>query len=231
MARVLVIDDDRSLQRALRLGLEAGGHEVTTASDGESGVVQAATDAPDAIILDIGLPDLDGLEVCRRIREWSDVPIIVLSATGTNDKKIVALNGGASDYVTKPFSMGELEARLRAVLRDRRVGVPEAGPTSVTAGPLEVDLVHHDARLDGRRVDLTAKEFGVLAYLARNAGRTCTYQMILHAVWGRGYGDEAGYIHTYVHRLRHKLDDDEGRLIQTLPGVGYTLAEPSIGTS
>lgn len=224
MARVLVIDDDRSLQRALRLGLEASGHEVTAASDGEAGIVHAATDAPDAVIVDLGLPDLDGLEVCRRIREWSDVPIIVLSATGAEATKIAALDDGASDYVTKPFSMGELDARLRAVLRDRRAGAPPPGPTTIAAGPLEVDLVHHDARLAGSRVELTAKEFAVLAYLARNAGRTCTYQMILREVWGRGYGEEAAYVHTYVHRLRQKLDDEDGRLIQTLPGVGYTLA-------
>lgn len=224
MARVLVIDDDRSLQRALRLGLEASGHEVTAAPDGETGIVHAATDDPDVVIVDLGLPDLDGLEVCRRLREWSDVPIIILSATGAETTKIAALDGGASDYVTKPFSMGELDARLRAVLRDRGTGTPPAGPTVVSVGALEVDLVHHDARLSERRVDLTAKEFAVLAYLARHAGRTCTYQMILREVWGRGYGEEAAYVHTYVHRLRQKLDDEQGRLIQTLPGIGYTLA-------
>ncbi len=223
MARILVIDDDRSLQRALRLGLEASGHEVIAAPDGETGVVHAATDDPDAVIVDLGLPDLDGLEVCRRIRQWSDVPIIILSATGAESTKIAALDGGASDYVTKPFSMGELDARLRAVLRDRQVGTPPLGPTEIDLGALEVDLVHHEARRLGRRVDLTAKEFSVLAYLARHAGRTCTYQMILREVWGRGYGGEAAYVHTYVHRLRQKLDDEEGRLIQTLPGVGYTL--------
>ena len=223
MARVLVIDDDRSLQRALRLGLEASGHEVTAAPDGQTGIVHAATAEPDAVIVDLGLPDFDGLEVCRRIREWSDVPIIILSATGAESTKIAALDGGASDYVTKPFSMGELDARLRAVLRDRGVTTTPPGPTSITLGALEVDLVHHDARVHGRRVDLTAKEFSVLAYLARHAGRTCTYQMILRAVWGRGYGEEAAYVHTYVHRLRQKLDDEDGRLIQTLPGIGYSL--------
>ncbi len=223
MARVLVIDDDRSLQRALRLGLEASGHEVTAAPDGQTGIVHAATAEPDAVIVDLGLPDFDGLEVCRRIREWSDVPIIILSATGAESTKIAALDGGASDYVTKPFSMGELDARLRAVLRDRGVTTTPPGPTSITLGALEVDLVHHDARVHGRRVDLTAKEFSVLAYLARHAGRICTYQMILRAVWGRGYGEEAAYVHTYVHRLRQKLDDEDGRLIQTLPGIGYSL--------
>ncbi|MHB1968800.1 MAG: response regulator transcription factor [Acidimicrobiales bacterium] len=223
MARVLVIDDDRSLQRALRLGLEANGHVVTAAPDGQTGIVQAATVDPDAVIVDLGLPDLDGLEVCRRIREWSDVPIIILSATGAESTKIAALDGGASDYVTKPFSMGELDARLRAVLRDRGVTTTPTAPTTFALGELEVDLVHHDARVHGRRVDLTAKEFSVLAYLARHAGRTCTYQMILREVWGRGYGEEAAYVHTYVHRLRQKLDDEDGRLIQTLPGIGYSL--------
>ncbi len=223
MARVLVIDDDRSLQRALRLGLESSGHTVTTASDGTSGIVHAAADSPEVIIVDLGLPDIDGLEVCRRIRQWSDLPIIVLSATGAESTKIAALDGGASDYVTKPFSMGELDARLRAVLRDRQHAVSPPDAPTLSVGPLRLDLIHHDAHLEGRRVELTAKEFGVLAFLARHAGRTCTYQMILVAVWGRGYGAETAYVHTYIHRLRQKLDDPQGRRIATLPGIGYML--------
>ncbi len=223
MALVLVIDDDHSLLRALRLGLEAGGHDVVTAVDGEQGITQTALRSPDVVIVDIGLPDMDGLEVCQRIRQWSDVPIIILSATGSEDRKIAALNGGASDYVTKPFSMGELEARLRAVLRDRRVDLAEESAAPVVLGDLDIDLVHHDVRYRGERVELTTKEFNVLAFLARHAGRTCTYEMILRAVWGQGYREEAQYVHAYVHRLRQKLGDDEGRLIQTVPGVGYRL--------
>ncbi|MGA7835295.1 MAG: response regulator transcription factor [Acidimicrobiales bacterium] len=223
MASVLVIDDDNSLLRALRLGLESEGHEVTTAPNGERGISLTALQAPDIVVLDIGLPDVDGLVVTERIRQWSDVPIIILSATGDADRKIEALNIGADDYVTKPFSMGELEARIRAVLRNRPVETTEATRPNLNLGPLQIDLVHHEVHLNGTKVDLTSKEFNVLAYLGRNAGLTCTHQMILNAVWGMGYGDEAAYVHAYVHRLRQKLNDEAGTLIQTTPGVGYSL--------
>jgi two-component system KDP operon response regulator KdpE len=223
VARVLVIDDDPSLLRALRVGLEAEGHEVTTAANGERGLSQTALTAPDIVVLDLGLPDIDGLEVSQRIRQWSDVPIIILSATGAENRKIEALDGGANDYVTKPFSMGELEARIRAVLRNRPTDSTDAVPAELSLGPLDLDFVHHEVRLRGARVDLTSKEFNLLAFLARHVERTCTYQMILQAVWGIGYGDEAQYVHAYVHRLRQKLNDDAGTLIQTAPGVGYSL--------
>jgi two-component system KDP operon response regulator KdpE len=223
VASVLVIDDDPSLLRALRLGLKAGGHEVITADNGDRGISQTALKSPDVVVLDMGLPDMDGLVVCQRIRQWSDVPIIVLSASGAEDRKIDALNGGADDYVTKPFSMGELEARIRAVLRNRPNEPGEQMSPEMSLGSLDLDLVHHEVRLKGAKVNLTSKEFNLLAYLARYAGRTCTYQMILHAVWGTGYGDEAAYVHAYVHRLRQKLNDESGTLIQTTPGVGYSL--------
>jgi two-component system KDP operon response regulator KdpE len=224
MAKVLVIDDDRSLLRALRLGLQSEGHEVSTAMNGESGLSQTAITQPDVVVLDIGLPDMDGLEVCKRIREWSDVPIIILSATGTENRKVAALDGGANDYVTKPFSMAELEARIRVVVRNRSLE-PEVGQGPVLElGDLQLDLVHHEATLAGHHVALTAKEFEVLSFLSRHAGRTCTHQMILGAVWGVGYGQEAQYVHAYVHRLRHKLNDENGDLIRSVPGVGYLLA-------
>lgn len=223
MASVLVIDDDSSLLRALRLGLKSGGHEVTTATNGEDGMSQAALLSPEVIVLDMGLPDIDGLQVCERIRQWSDVPIIVLSAAGAEDRKIAALNAGANDYVTKPFSMGELEARIRAVMRSRSNDVEELMPSSLSVGSLELDLIHHETRRFSQQVDLTAKEFSLLAYLARFAGRTCTYQMILGAVWGTGYNDESQYVHAYVHRLRQKLGDEAGELIRTSPGIGYSL--------
>jgi two-component system KDP operon response regulator KdpE len=223
VARVLVIDDDPSLLRALRLGLEAEGHEVVTAVNGERGLSQTALSSPDLVVLDIGLPDMDGLVVAQRIRQWSDVPIIILSATGDEGRKIDALNGGADDYVTKPFSMGELEARIRAVLRNRGAEPLESEPPTLSLGSLIIDLVHHEVHHNAEKVDLTSKEFSVLAYLARYEGRTCTYQMILGAVWGPGYGEEAAYVHAYVHRLRHKLNDEDGSLIQTTPGVGYSL--------
>ncbi|MGA2835860.1 MAG: response regulator transcription factor [Acidimicrobiales bacterium] len=223
MAKVLVIDDDPSLLRALRVSLRSGGHEVVTAANGEQGISQAALTSPEVIVLDLGLPDVDGLTVCKRIRQWSEVPIIILSASGTEDRKVAALNGGANDYVTKPFGMAELEARIRAVVRHRPTETTETLPSTIAVGPLELDLVHHEARLDGARVELTAREFDLLSFLTRHAGRTCTHQMILSAVWGAGYSHEGQYVRTYVHRLRQKLHDESGTLIRTAPGVGYSL--------
>ena len=222
MARVLVVDDDRALLRALRVGLVAHHHEVTSAVSGEEGLSRAALDQPDVIVLDLGLPDLDGLEVCQRIRRWSTVPIIVLSATGLEARKVAALDIGANDYVTKPFGMAELEARIRTAIRDR---APEAAHEDhhVVVGPLAIDLVHHQAALDGRPLPLTAKEFDLLAFLARHAGKVCTHQMILGRVWGGEYGSESEYLRVYVHRLRRKLGDRDGRLLRTAPGIGYSL--------
>jgi two-component system, OmpR family, KDP operon response regulator KdpE len=223
-AKVLVVDDDPSLLRAMRVGLRAHGHEVITAVNGEEGIAQTALASPDVVVLDLGLPDIDGLAVCGRIREWSEVPIVVLSATASEDRKVAALDGGADDYVTKPFGMAELEARIRTAIRHRSSAPAEQ---TLVHGSLTVDLVHREARLRGSRLDLTAKEFDVLSFLARHAGRTCTHQMILSAVWGAGYGSEARYLHAYVHRLRQKLKDPAGELIRTVPGVGYTLTEAS----
>ncbi len=226
MAKVLVIDDDPSLLRAIRLGLRAGGHEVVTAANGEQGLTQTALTSPDVVVLDLGLPDIDGLSVSRRIRQWSDVPIIILSAAGTESRKVAALDGGADDYVTKPFGMAELEARIRTAVRHRRPAAGDPEPTSLAVGALELDLVHHEAHLGGAVVELTRKEFDVLAFLARNAGRTCTHQMILSAVWGSGYGREAQYLHAYVHRLRQKLGEGAADLIRTTPGSGTASRTP-----
>jgi two-component system, OmpR family, KDP operon response regulator KdpE len=223
MAKVLVIDDDPSLLRALRLGLRAGGHDVITAVGGEEGISQTALASPDVVVLDLGLPDIDGQAVCRRIRQWSGVPIIILSASGSEDRKVAALDGGADDFVTKPFGMAELEARIRTALRHRASASDEPGSATITIGSLDVDLVHHEAHLEGVPIDLTSKEFQVLSFLAHHAGRTCTHQMILSAVWGTGYGREAQYLHAYVHRLRQKLHDGSGTLIRTMPGIGYSL--------
>ena len=152
MAKVLVIDDDPSLLRALRLGLQAGGHEVVTAVNGEQGISQTALTSPDVVVLDLGLPDIDGQAVCRRIRQWSEVPIIILSASGTEDRKVAALDGGADDYVTKPFGMAELEARIRTAIRHRSArGRPRRQPATITVGSLDLDLVHHEAQ-PGRRL-------------------------------------------------------------------------------
>jgi two-component system KDP operon response regulator KdpE len=230
MAKVLVIDDDPSLLRALRVGLQAGGHEVTTATNGETGISQAALTTPDVIVLDLGLPDMDGQSVCRRIRQWSDVPIIILSASGTEHLKVAALDGGANDFVTKPFSMAELEARIRAVIRSRTPESAVTLPSTLSLGSLNFDFVHHEVRLGNEPVELTSKEFDVLSFLARHVEKTCTHQMILAAVWGKGYGEEAQYVHAYIHRLRAKLGDEEGQLIQTAPGMGYSLHPEALGS-
>jgi two-component system KDP operon response regulator KdpE len=224
VARVLVVDDDRALLRALQVGLSARGHQVVVAVAGEEGLAKVALSEPDVVVLDLGLPDLDGLEVAHRIRQWSDVPIIVLSAVGLEDRKVAALDGGANDYVTKPFGMAELEARIRTAIRDRAAAAPAEDPLLVV-GRLELDLAHHQARLDGQVVGLTAKEFDLLAFLARHAGKVLTHQMILGQVWGGEYGREAEYLRVYIYRLRRKLGDRGGQLLRTTPGIGYSLSE------
>jgi two-component system KDP operon response regulator KdpE len=224
MTKVLVVDDDPSLLKALRIGLTARGDDVLVAHSGAEAINQVALAGPDLVILDLGLPDLDGLEVCRRVREFSDVPIVVLSAYGDERRKVEALDSGADDFVTKPFGMAELEARLRVALRHaaaRNDGNEKA--TTLSVGDLDIDLVHHMANLSGAPLQLTAKEFELLAYLARHAGKVCTHHMILKDVWGPGYGAESNYVRVYTHRLRKKLGDDEGQMLKTIPGVGYQL--------
>jgi two-component system, OmpR family, KDP operon response regulator KdpE len=224
VTKVLVVDDDPSLLKALRIGLTARGDEVLVAHSGAEAVNQVALAGPDLVILDLGLPDLDGLEVCRRVREFSDVPIVVLSAYGDERRKVEALDSGADDFVTKPFGMAELEARLRVALRHAAARSDgNEKPRTVAVGDLEVDLVHHMATLSGEQLQLTAKEFELLAYLARHAGKVCTHHMILKDVWGPGYGAESNYVRVYTHRLRKKMGDEEGRMLKTIPGVGYQL--------
>ena len=223
MARVLVIDDDRALLQALRVGLSARGHEVFVAISAEEGLSKVALVDPEVVVLDLGLPDLDGLEVLHRVRQWSEVPVIVLSATGLESRKVAALDGGANDYVTKPFGMAELEARIRSAIRVHHKGSGD-DDDQLVVGPLALDLVHHEARLEGKPVELTAKEFDLLAYLARHAGKVCTHQMILEHVWGDSYGTEAEYLRVYIYRLRRKLGDTDGTLIHTSTGIGYSLS-------
>jgi len=175
------------------------------------------------VVLDLGLPDIDGVTVCRRIRSWSTVPIIVLSATVAEARKVAALDEGADDYVTKPFGMAELEARIRAALRHRAVHEEDVG-TALSYGSLALDLVHREAVVDGHPLRLTAREFDLLSFLTRHAGRVCTHEMILKGVWGAAFGRERQYLHAYVHRLRHKLGASPGIVIDTVPGIGYSLA-------
>jgi two-component system KDP operon response regulator KdpE len=225
VSKILVIDDDEALLRALRIGLSARGYEVELARSGAEGVTQSSLAQPDVIVLDLGLPDMDGVDVCRRVRQFSAVPIIVLSATAGEERKVAALDLGADDYITKPFGMAELEARLRVALR--RGPRPSDSPSELVVGDLTVDLVHHMARVGDRDLDLTAKEFDLLVFLARHAGKVCTHHMILAGVWGPGYGSESQYLRVYAHRLRRKLGD-AGTMLRTQPGVGYQLvADPT----
>jgi two-component system KDP operon response regulator KdpE len=225
MPTVLVVDDDLPLLKALRIGLTARGDDVVVARTGAAAVDQVVLAGPDLVILDLGLPDMDGIEVCRRIRAFSTVPIVVLSAYGDERRKVEALDSGADDFVTKPFGMAELEARLRVALRHGAVVVRDGhdGQTSLHLGDLDIDLVHHMATRGGADLQLTSKEFDLLAYLARHAGKVCTHHMILKDVWGPGYGEESNYLRVYAHRLRKKLGDDDGRLLRTVPGIGYQL--------
>jgi two-component system KDP operon response regulator KdpE len=219
--KILLIDDDRSLIKALSIGLRAHGFVVVAAVSGIEGVSQASLAQPDAIVLDMSLPDLDGATVCERIRSFSEVPIIVLSALASEERKVDALDRGADDYVTKPFGMAELEARLRVVLRRSHVGETPSEP-EMDIGPLRVDLVHMSAWLDGESLALTAKEFELLAFLVRHAGKVCTQQMILREVWGATYSNEAHYLRVYAHRLRKKLGR-HGDMLVTHPGIGYEI--------
>jgi two-component system KDP operon response regulator KdpE len=225
LSKVLIVDDDPNLLNVCTVGLEALGHEVRTAETGSEALREAATRAPDIIVLDLGLPDLDGLEVCKRIRSWSDVPIIVLSADGSEDRKVEALDDGVDDYMTKPFAMRELDARLRVALRRSRT--QNERPTELDVGPLHLDLVHHEATFDTNALDLAPKEFDFLVYLARYVGKVCTRRMILENVWGPGYVKEQHYLKVYAYRIRRKLGDERGQFLQSDPSVGYRLVPPS----
>ncbi len=223
MAQLLVIDDDPDLLNVCRVGLQALGHVVRTAETGTDGLAETAIVRPDAIVLDLGLPDLDGVEVCKRIRTWSDAPIVVLSADSTEDRKVEALEAGADDYVTKPFGMRELNARIRVAVRHHAADL-DRGPAELRAGPLYLDLVHYHTTFEGRDIELTAREFEFLAFLARHAGKVCTRRMILENVWGPGYEHELNYLKVYAYRIRRKLGDEDGRFLQSDPSVGYRLA-------
>jgi two-component system, OmpR family, KDP operon response regulator KdpE len=233
---VLVVDDEPAILRALRAGLEARGYAVLTATSGQQAIDVTALEAPDLVVLDLNLPDLDGVEVCRRIRGWAQVPIVVLSAEGSEKRKVLALDEGADDYVTKPFSMPELLARVRVALRNRRPPGPDGvavDQSVLDVGDIRVDIARHEVTVaaDGgerRHVELTPKEFAFLALLARWPGRVLTHRAILQEVWGPEYGTETQYLRVYASQLRKKLDDDpEHPRLVTEPGVGYRLVDPS----
>ncbi|MER6974363.1 response regulator transcription factor [Nocardioides sp. NPDC000445] len=224
MSRVLVIDDEPALLRALAINLRAAGWEVDTAADGRSGLAAAAATHPDVVLLDLGLPDLDGTEVIEGLRGWTQVPVVVLSARQHGDDKVEALDLGADDYVTKPFAMNELMARLRAAVRRSQDSAPPAAAV-VTVGDLEIDFARKRVHRSGEDVRLTPTEWSFLELLARNLGRLVTREQILNEVWGPAYAKETHYLRVYAAQLRRKLEDDPAhpRLLVTTPGVGYTL--------
>jgi two-component system, OmpR family, KDP operon response regulator KdpE len=226
---LLLIDDEPAILRVVGTGLRARGYRVVTAGTGEEGITQVALASPAVIILDLGLPDIDGVEVCRRIRQWTDTPILVLSAHGTELRKVAALDEGADDFITKPFGMAELEARIRVALRHRARDAPGAEPGRIDLGPLVVDMAARAVTVDGRAVELTAREFDFLAYLARHAGKVVTHRILLEAVWGPGYGTETHYLRVYANHLRKKIEADPAnpRFLRTSPGVGYQLVAPA----
>jgi two-component system, OmpR family, KDP operon response regulator KdpE len=223
-ASVLLIEDEPQIRRFLRAALGAHGYRLVEAESGEDGLLQAATRQPDLIVLDLGLPDLDGLDVIRRLREWASMPIIVLSARGQERDKIAALDAGADDYVGKPFAVGELLARLRVALRHAAASREPPEPT-FTVGDLHVDLATRRIQVSGREVHLTPIEYKLLAALVRHAGKVLTHRQLLRDVWGPPYTEQAHYLRVYMAQLRRKLEADSARprYLLTEPGVGYRL--------
>jgi two-component system, OmpR family, KDP operon response regulator KdpE len=225
---VLVVDDEAAIVRALTAALEARGYRVVSTATGIEALDRVAADGPAIVILDLGLPDMDGIDVCRRIRQWSQIPIIVLTAEGADDRKVTALDEGADDYVTKPFSVPELLARVRVALRHRTRAGGVLDESVYTVGDIVIDVARRTVTADGRAVDLTPKEFGFLAALARHPGRVISHRMILEEVWGKGYGTETQYLRVYASQLRKKLREDPTRpRLITEPGVGYRLVDRS----
>jgi two-component system KDP operon response regulator KdpE len=226
VTRVLVVDDEPPIVRAVAANLRVRGFEALTASTGEAALTAVETHQPDCIVLDLGLPGIDGLEVLRRLRTWTQVPVVVLTAIDNERDKVAALDLGADDYVTKPFGVAELMARIRVALRHARAGGADR-PRVITAGGVTVDL---DAKLvtrDGSAVRLTPIEYRLVETLATNAGRLCTHRFLLERVWGPGYGDESQYLRVYMANLRKKLDDPAApQLLLTEPGMGYRFVVP-----
>lgn len=221
MTRVLVVDDEPQIRRALRTSLGSHGYEVATAGTGEEAVLAAAESAPDLILLDLGLPDLDGTEVIARVRGFSEVPVIVLSVRDRQADKVAALDAGADDFVTKPFGVEEVLARVRAALR--RTHGDEPSEAVLAFSGLQVDLPRRLVTVDGERIHLTKTEYALLEAMVTNPGKLLTHQWLLRRVWGLGYAEESHYLRVYVRALRKKLGDAAAApaLILTEPGVGY----------
>ena len=220
----LVIDDEVQIRRLLRVNLEADGYRVLEAASGQEGITQAAQWRPDVVLLDLGLPDLDGVAVLKRLREWSRVPVVVLSVRDREEDKVAALDNGADDYVTKPFSTAELLARLRA---SRRHAQPGKDLSDYRNGSLEVDLASRLVKLRGEEVRLTATEYSLLRLFILHAGKVLTHRHLLREVWGPNSVEQTHYLRVYIAHLREKLEAEpaQPRLILTEPGVGYRLVE------
>lgn len=221
--RVLVIDDEAPIRRFLRASLDTAQFSLSEASDGTTGIRAVATENPEVVLLDLGLPDMDGIEVARSIREWSQVPIIVLSARGQESDKVAALDAGADDYLTKPFGVGELLARIRVALRHAKKDAPVE--PSLAFGSVRIDYVARQVFRDGVVVHLTPNEYRLLTTLAKHAGRVVTHTHLLREVWGEAYTEEAHYLRVYMGQLRQKLEVDSAqpKHLVTEPGVGYRL--------
>ncbi len=225
--RVLAVDDEPQILRALATILTGAGYEVETATTGEEALARAALRPPDAVVLDLMLPDTSGIDVCRELRAWTQAPILIVSIVGDEAEKIEALDAGADDYVTKPFGVGELLARLRAALR--RTEAPREAV--LTFGRLSIDLEKRAVTREGSPVHLTPHEYRLLALFARNEGRLLTPRMILREVWGPAYQDELHYVHVYVSRLRRRIEDDptSPRYLLTETSAGYRFVDPDAG--
>jgi len=222
--RILVVDDEPQILRALRTSLRAAGYVVETADTAQGALAEAAMRPPDAVILDLILPDGTGTEVCRELRTWSTAPVILLSAVGDEHEKIAALDAGADDYVTKPVGIDELLARLRASLRR----VTPTGEPVIEIGDLVVDLEKRLVTLAGDEIHLTPHQFDILRFLAKNEGKLMTHRSILREVWGPGYGSESNLLHVHMSQLRRKIEPDPARprYLLTAPGAGYRLVNP-----
>jgi two-component system, OmpR family, KDP operon response regulator KdpE len=225
MPLLLIVEDDVQMRKFLRASLSSHGYRLVQAVNGSEGLSQAASYNPDLILLDLGLPDIDGLEVTKRLREWASAPIIVISARGQEDDKINALDSGADDYLTKPFGTGELLARIRVALRHSARGRQERTEPVLTVGELSIDLDKRTVHVAGVEVHLTPIEYKLLAILLKNAGKVLTHRQLLKDVWGPGYVNNTQYLRVYMVQLRHKLEADAARprYLVTEPGIGYRL--------
>ncbi len=224
--RILIADDEPKIRMFLRANLEARGYEVYLAQDGIETVAMAERVLPDLIVLDVNMPRMDGIEACHRIREWADMPIIILSVRGDEKDKVRALDEGADDYITKPFGVEELLARIRVALR--RSASTTTDIPKFNAGELEVDFSKRVVKRRGQIVKLTRTEYELLAYLVSNCGKVLTHREILHNVWGPEYGDETEYVRTFITQLRRKIEDDPSnpQFIVTEPRIGYRFVKP-----